>query len=74
MCLIHGSTIPTTLSLVLGFSNNLPPLSMVLLVWTGLGLFLFNAIKQHNTLYIASNSIGFFLNTILLALIVFPWG
>tara|TARA_B100000287_G_scaffold59635_1_gene52289 strand:- start:263 stop:529 length:267 start_codon:yes stop_codon:yes gene_type:complete len=71
MILIHGATIPTTMSVILGYSSELPPLSMVLLVWTGLFLFLLRAIVIKDTLYIVSNAIGFFFNTILLALIVY---
>ena len=71
MVLIHGATLPTTLGVILGYSNNVPPISMVILVWTGLMLFLFRAIVQKDTLYIVSNALGFFFNSILLALIVF---
>ena len=74
MCLIHGATIPVTLSNILGWSSQLPPLSMVLLVWAGLALFLWRAIARNDTLYIVSNAVGFVLNSVLLALIVFPWG
>lgn len=72
MLLIHGATIPVTVSNILGWSDRLPPLSMVLLVWAGLALFLWRAIDRKDTLYIVSNAVGFVLNSILLALIVFP--
>ena len=71
MILIHGATVPTTMSVILGYSSELPPLSMVLLVWSGLFLFLLRAIVAKDTLYIVSNTIGFFFNTILLTLIVY---
>jgi len=71
MILIHGATVPTTMSVILGYSSELPPLSMVLLVWSGLFLFLLRAIVARDTLYIVSNTIGFFFNTILLTLIVY---
>ena len=74
MCLIHGATIPVTVSNILGLSDKLPPLSMVLLVWAGLALFLWRAIDRNDFLYIVSNAVGFVLNSVLLALIVFPWG
>lgn len=73
MCLIHGATLPVTLGVIMGYSSALPPLSMVLLVWLGLALFLWRAIAQKDMLYIVSNAIGFALNSVLLALIVFPW-
>ena len=71
MILIHGATLPTTLGVILGYSDKVPPVSMVILVWTGLMLFLFRAIVQKDTLYIVSNALGFFFNSILVALIVF---
>lgn len=72
MCLIHSATLPVTVSNILGYSNQLPPLSMVLLVWSGLALFLWRAIERKDTLYTVSNSVGFVLNSVLLAIIVFP--
>ena len=71
MVLIHSATLPVTLSVILGHSSQLPPVSMVLLVWTGLFLFLVRAIGNNDKLYIVSNAVGFFFNSILLALIVF---
>jgi hypothetical protein len=71
MILIHGATLPTTLSVILGYSTVLPPLSMVLLIWSGLFLFLVSAIANKNMLYIVSNSIGFVFQSVLLSLIVF---
>jgi hypothetical protein len=72
MCLIHGATVPVTVSNIIGWSSQLPPLSMVLLVWAGLALFLWRAIARNDTLYIVSNAVGFVLNSVLLAIIVFP--
>lgn len=71
MVLIHSATLPTTLGIILGYSDKIPPISMVLLVWSGLFLFLIRAIGNNDKLYIISNAVGFFFNTILLALIVF---
>lgn len=71
MVLIHGATLPPTLKVILGYATALPPVEMVLLVWTGLFLFLIRAIANNDKLYIFSNAIGFFFNSVLLALIVF---
>lgn len=71
MVLIHSATLPTTLGVILGYSNTLPPISMVLLVWSGLFLFLIRAVAQKDMLYMVSNAVGFFFQSILLALIVF---
>ena len=71
MVLIHSATLPTTLKVILGYSAVMPPVSMVLLVWSGLFLFLIRALVQKDTLYIVSNAVGFFFQSILLSLIVF---
>lgn len=71
MILIHGATLPVTIKNIIGVSTAMPPVEMVLMVWSGLFLFLIRAIANKDTLYIVSNAIGFFFNTVLLALIVF---
>jgi uncharacterized protein with PQ loop repeat len=71
MVLIHGATLPPTLKVILGYATTLPPIEMILLVWSGLFLFLIRAVANNDKLYILSNAIGFFFNSILLALIVF---
>jgi hypothetical protein len=70
MALIHGATLPPTLKVILGYATTLPPVEMILLVWTGLFLFLVRAIANNDKLYIYSNAIGFFFNSVMLALIV----
>ena len=72
MVMLHSNTVPTTLAIILGYKATLPPLSMVLLTWIGLGLYLWRAVYQRDTLYMVSNGIGFLLNSTLLACIVFP--
>jgi hypothetical protein len=71
MVLIHAATLPTSLGVILGYNDRLPPLSMVLMVWAGLFLFLVRALGRNDKLYIISNAVGFFFNSVLLALIVF---
>ena len=72
MILVQSATLPTTLSNLLGYSHQLPPISMVLLCWSGLALYFVRAYYQRDVLYMFSNGLGFSLNTILLALIVYP--
>lgn len=71
MVLIHGATVPVSLRAIFGTATALPPLEMVLMVWGGLTLFLLNAVANRNTLYIVSNGVGFALQSVLLAIIVF---
>jgi hypothetical protein len=71
MVLIHGATVPTTLAVILGYSATLPPLSMILMIWGGLFLFLIRSIARMDILYLVSNAFGFVLQSVLLAIIVF---
>ncbi len=73
MILVQSATLPTTLGVLMGWTDRLPPLSMVLLVWAGLAFYFVRAFAQRDMLYMVSNGFGFFVNTILLALIVYPW-
>lgn len=71
--LLQGATLPSMIGRLTGGAESvLPPLSMVLMIWTGLIFYLIRAIRQKDAVYIVSNSIGALLNSILLALIVFP--
>lgn len=70
MVLIHGATIPTSLAVIMGWSDHLPPIDMIVMVWLGLLLFFFRALARFDWLYLVSNAIGFTLNTIILALIL----
>ena len=74
MILVQSATLPTTIGNILGWTHALPPVSMVLLCWSGLFLYFIRAYYQKDTLYMVSNGFGFFVNSILLSLIVFPWG
>lgn len=71
LILIHGSTIPTLYSVMKSEAVMLPPLNMVLLIWTGLFLFFIRSAIIRDNLYLISNGIGFFLQTIMLAVIVY---
>lgn len=69
--LIHSATFPLNIKIILGRAVQLPPLDMILLVWAGLFAFLINAIIRKDNLYIISNAVGFFFNSIVLSIIVF---
>jgi hypothetical protein len=71
MVSIQSATLPVTYNVLVGNTTNLPPISMVVMVWLGLILYLIRAIIQKDMLHITSNSIGFFTQSLLMALIVF---
>ncbi len=68
--LIQGATMPAMLTFILGDgSSALPPLSMTLLIWGGLLLFLARSLDRKDMVAIISNSIGFVLQSVMLAII-----
>jgi len=71
MVLIHEATIPTSVSVIMGWSSDLPPLDMVLLIWSGLFLFFIRALARFDWLYLVSNAVGFMLQSMLLAIILY---
>ena len=71
MVLIHGATIRTSMSVIMGWSSDLPPLDMVLLIWSGLFLFFIRALARIDWLYLVSNAVGVFLQSVLLAIILY---
>jgi uncharacterized protein with PQ loop repeat len=72
MVLLQGATLP---QLVNGWMHpetaNYAPLSMVLMVWIGLWLYLIRAIVQNDKLYMLSNGIGVVLNFVVMLCIIF---
>ena len=71
LVLIHGATLPTTLAALFTGAADFPPMSMVLMIWAGLFLFLIRACADRDFLYIVSNAVGFALQTALLSVIIF---
>ena len=71
MILIQSSTIPVSISIIRGNVERIPPIDMTIMIWVGLFLFLLRAIANKDSLYIVSNSVGFFFQTILLVLIAY---
>lgn len=72
MALLQGATLPAIFEAIIHPANaDLPPLSMVLMVWIGLLLYFVRAFVQTDWLYMISNGIGVVLNFILLIILVF---
>jgi hypothetical protein len=72
MALLQAATLPAIIGAILNPATaDLPPLSMVLMVWVGLLLYLIRALVQRDRLYMISNGIGVVLNFILLIILVF---
>jgi hypothetical protein len=72
IALIQGSTLPSLIGYGMGWTHELPPLSMTLLVWLGLACFLARSIYMRQTLYIISEGLGMLLQSVILMLIFLP--
>lgn len=68
---IQSATIPVTYDILQGKATHIPPMSMVVLIWSGLIFYLVRAVIQRDIIHITSNTIGFITQSILMALIVF---
>jgi hypothetical protein len=68
---IHCATVPSILSLIFAVSDRLPSLDIVLFLWTGLILFFIKALIQKDMLNIITIGGGFFIQALLLAMVVF---
>ena len=72
MVLLQGATLPSIIGAIINPATaDLPPLSMVLMVWIGLLLYFARAFVQRDWLYMISNGIGVVLIFLLLIILVF---
>jgi hypothetical protein len=67
----HSATIPTLLAVITGLSDRMPSVDIVLLTWAGLVCLFAQATVQKNMLQITTISMGFVVQSILMALIFF---
>ena len=68
---VHCATIPSVISLMIGLSDKLPSLDVVLFLWSGLLLMFIKSLIQRDMLLIITIGVGFFIQAFLLALVVF---
>jgi hypothetical protein len=68
---IHAATIPTLLALMAGLSDRAPQLDMVLFMWSGLVLMFLRAVVLNDMLNIISIGLGFMVQAVLMALLLF---
>lgn len=69
--LLHAATVPSLVAVMGGFTDRMPPLDMVLLVWTGLTLLFVRAAVLKDMLNLVTIGFGFILQAALVALIFF---
>jgi hypothetical protein len=69
--LVHLATIPTLVAVLTGLTEKMPPVDIVLLMWLGLFMFFVKSVISKDLLNIITIGFGFFVQAVLMALIVF---
>ncbi len=69
--LVHLATIPTLVAVLTGLTEKLPPVDIVVLMWLGLFMFFIRSVISKDLLNIITIGFGFFVQAILMALIIF---
>ena len=67
----HCATVPTLLALMTGLSDHVPSLDVVAFLWAGLVMLFLRAIVLKDTLNIITIGLGFMVQAVLMALILF---
>jgi hypothetical protein len=68
---LHAATIPSFLALMGELTDKTPPVDLVLLVWSGLGLLFVKAAVQKDMLNVVTIGLGFVAQATMMALIFF---
>ena len=58
LCL-HSVTLPSMIALMLGVTDNVPPVDMVIILWAALGLFFLKSIIKKDILNLVTIGLGF---------------
>jgi hypothetical protein len=69
--ILHAATIPSLLAVMSGLTDKMPPVDVVLMVWTALTLLFIKAAVMKDMLNIITIALGFIVQATLLALIFF---
>ena len=68
---LHAATIPTLLALLTGLTDSTPNVDIVLFMWLGLVLLFGRSVILKDLLNIITIGLGFFIQSVLMALILF---
>ena len=69
--LLHAATVPTMLALITGLSDRPPSLDLVLFMWSALVLMFLRAIVLKDNLNIITIGLGFIVQAVMMALVLF---
>lgn len=69
--LLHLASVPTLVSVLVGQSDRLPPVDLMVFVWAALTSLFFKALIEKNFLYMSTIAVGFIGQTLMMGLILF---
>jgi hypothetical protein len=69
--MLHFASIPTLVAVLLAQSDRLPPVDLMVFVWSALITLFFKSLIERNFLYIATICLGFAAQTLIMGLILF---
>jgi hypothetical protein len=69
--MLHFASIPTLIAVLLAQSDRLPPVDLMVFVWSALITLFFKSLIERNFLYIATICLGFAAQTLIMGLILF---
>ncbi|NBO28098.1 MAG: hypothetical protein EBX47_08245 [Synechococcaceae bacterium WB8_1B_057] len=69
--LLHLASIPTLLAVLMAQNDKLPPVDLMIFIWSGLITLFFKSLIERNFLYIATICLGFCAQTVIMSLILF---
>jgi len=69
--LLHFASIPTLIAVLMAQSDRLPPVDLMVFVWSALITLFFKSLIERNFLYIATICLGFAAQTLIMGLILF---
>ena len=71
LVLLHAALIPTFLAVMAGVSDKMPPIDLVLFIWAALVTFFVRAAILKDTVNVLTIGVGFIVNAVFMALILF---
>lgn len=69
--MLHFSSIPTLWAVIVGQSDKLPNIDLMIFIWAALTTLFVKAILEKDRLYITTIALGFVAQTLLMGLILF---
>jgi hypothetical protein len=69
--MLHLASVPTLMAVLLGQSDKLPPVDLMVFVWSALTTLFFKSLIERNYLYVSTICVGFIGQTLIMGLILF---